>query len=196
MKSKLAMMMAMLFASLVLLPVQAMACACCSDDNEYGISFSRPTQHERVLLGDIKFGAKAHRGGGTADDVEEVFQLTGAMAGNTWKLNFRDGAKMATVTLTLPLKMLSYVVDPHTGQTSPGGGPMLYKEWRFEGRANATGFLRSGTGPTNYFLVFQGHGNRCDNAEDFSHWRLELKGPRVKYAITGETARTTAQALR
>ena len=195
-KNKLAVALAILVTSLFILPVQVMACACCADENDYGISFRRPTPHERVLLSDIKFGARAIRGGGTADDVVETFQLSGGMAGNAWKLNFRDGAKMGTVTLTLPLKMLSYAVDPHNGLTSPGGGPRLYKEWRFEGRAHATGFLRGGSAPTSYFLVFQGHGNRCDNAEDFSHWRLELKGPRSKYALTGELARSTAQALR
>lgn len=195
-KNKLVTALVVLITGLFILPLNAMACACCADENDYGINFRRPTEHERVLLGDIKFGARAIRGGGTASDVEETFQLTGWMVGNAWKLNLRDGAKMGTLTLTLPLKMLSYAVDPHNGLTSPGGGPRLYKEWRFEGRANATGFLRGGGGPTNYFLVFQGHGNRCDNAEDFSHWRLELKGPRIKYALTGELARTTAQALR
>ena len=186
--------MAVLLTGLFVLPAQALACACCSDENEYGISFRRPTAHERVLLSDIKFGGSANRGGGTASDGQETFQMAGGMAGNAWKLNFRDGAKMGTLTLTSPMKMLSYVVDTHDGQTSPGGGPRLYKEWRFEGRANATGFLRDGSVPTNYFLVFQGHGNRCDNAEDFSHWRLELKGPRTKYTLTGELARATAQA--
>lgn len=194
-KNKLVVVLAVLVSGLFVIPVQVLACACCSDENEYGINFRRPTAHERVLLSEIKFSATANRGGNTASDVEETFQLTGGMAGNAWKLNLRDGAKTGTLTLTLPLKMLSYVVDTHDGQTSPGGGPRLYKEWRFEGRANATGFLRSGSGPTNYFLVFQGHGNRCDNAEDFSHWRLELKGPRIKYALTGELARATAQAL-
>lgn len=195
-KSKLVVALSVLITTFFIFQGQVLACACCSDDNEYGISFRRPTEHERFLLSDIKFGGTAHRGGDTASDVEETFQLTGGMAGNSWKLNLRDGTKTGTLTLTIPLKMLSYVVDPHDGEKSPGGGPRLYKEWRFEGRANATGFLRSGNAPTNYFLVFQGHGNRCDNAEDFSHWRLELKGPRIKYALTGELARTTAQALR
>ncbi len=194
-KSKLVVAIAIMLTSLFVLPVQVLACACCADENDYGINFRRPTPHERVLLGDIKFGATAKRGGGAASDVEETFQLTGGMSGNTWKLNLRDGSKMGTLTLTIPLKMLSYVVDPHNGLTSPGGGPRLYKEWRFEGRANATGFLRGGGAPTSYFLVFQGHGNRCDNAEDFSHWRLEVKGARIKYALIGELARMTAQAV-
>jgi hypothetical protein len=190
-KSKLVKAMVVLIG-LFILPVHVMACACCADENDYGINFRKPTEHERFLLSDIKFGARAIRGGGTASDVEETFQLTAGIIENGWKLNLRDGSKMGTLTLTLPLKMLSYAVDPHNGLTSPGGGPRLYKEWRFEGRAHATGFLRSGGAPTTYFLVFQGHGNRCDNAEDFSHWRLELKGPRVKYVLTGELARTTA----
>jgi len=38
-------------------------------------------------------------------------------------------------------------------------------------------------------LIFQGRGNRCDNAEDFTHWRLEISGKKTSYAFFGELAR-------
>jgi hypothetical protein len=40
--------------------------------------------------------------------------------------------------------------------------------------------------PTTYFLVLQGRGNNCDNAEDFTHWRLEITGRKADYAFFGE----------
>jgi hypothetical protein len=179
-------------ATLLSTPIQGLACACCADENEYRINFQRATAYERDIMRDIKFGPKATRHEPQPASGDEVqYSATGGFIGNAWNLNLRNGNQSGSVTLTLPLKMLSYVVDTHDGLKSPGGGPRLYKEWRFEGRANVTGFLRSSS-PTGYFLVLQGSGNRCDNAADFSHWRLELKSPRVRYTLTGELAQPTA----
>jgi hypothetical protein len=85
--------------------------------------------------------------------------------------------------------MLSYKADIRDGQTSPGGGPLLYKEWRFEGQVSGTGLFRAGTtAPAKYFLVLQGRGNGCDNAEDFKHWLLRVNGTKAEYAFYGELA--------
>ena len=179
---------------LFLFPIQAWACACCSDEAAYGISFRKPSAHELELMREMRFGPTANTVQTAADNppgIADRYSLTAALSGNLWKLSLRDGSQLGTLNLPLPPKMLSYVVDTHDGQKSPGGGPMLYKEWRYEGRATGTGFLR-GTGPTTYFLVLQGRGNRCDNADDFSHWRLEIRGPRAKYAFYGELIRSSA----
>jgi hypothetical protein len=74
--------------------------------------------------------------------------------------------------------------------TSAGGGPLLYKEWRFEGRVSGTGFFGAGiVAPTRYLLVLQGRGNGCQDAADFTHWRLQVSGRRAHYAFYGELAR-------
>ena len=183
--------------ALALIPVQAWACACCSDEGEYRISFHKPSSYELGLMKEMRFGKSANLIETQANVAEELkspssqannYSLIATLAGGVWKLNFRDGNKSGMLSLPLPPKMLSYVVDTHDGQQSPGGGPVLYKEWRFEGRADGQGFFKSST-PSTYFLVLQGRGNRCDNAEDFSHWRLELKGPRARYAFFGELIR-------
>lgn len=143
---------------------------------------------------EMRFGPTANTVQTPADNppgIADRYSLTAALSGNLWKLSLRDGNKLGTLNLTLPPKMLSYVVDTHDGKKSPGGGPVLYKEWRYEGRATGTGFLRSPS-PTTYFLVLQGRGNRCDNAEDFSHWRLEIRSPKAKYAFYGELVRSNA----
>jgi hypothetical protein len=181
--------------ALILCPIQAFACACCADDGEYRISFRKPTSSEIGLLGDMRFGPTANlfqtAGEPPAGSPQSAtYNLTSSMMGRLWKLTFRDGNKNGTLSLSMPLKMLSYAVDTHDGAQGSGGGPILYKEWRFEGRPTATGIFRQGNStPTSYFLVFQGRGNRCDNAEDFSHWRLELKGPRASYAFFGQMQR-------
>jgi hypothetical protein len=64
---------------------------------------------------------------------------------------------------------------------------VLYKEWRFEGEVNATGVFKGGiTAQTKYLLVFQGRGNSCDGAEDFTHWQLKITGKKADYAFYGE----------
>ncbi|PWT83255.1 MAG: hypothetical protein C5B44_00905, partial [Acidobacteria bacterium] len=81
----------------------------------------------------------------------------------------------------------------HDGKVNGGGGPLLYKEWRFEGLVNGTGFFQPGIiAPTKYFLVLQGRGNGCDNAEDFTHWRLEITGKKAGYALYGELGKPAA----
>jgi hypothetical protein len=178
--------------SLLLFPVQAWACACCSDEGEYRINFRKPSAHELELMREMRFSPNANTIRTAADDTSGMadrYSLTAALSGNLWKLTFRDANKLGTLNLPLPAKMLSYAVDTHDGQKSPGGGPVLYKEWRYEGRAAGTGFFRS---PATYFLVLQGRGNRCDNTEDFSHWRLEVKGPKARYAFYGELVRSSA----
>jgi hypothetical protein len=91
--------------------------------------------------------------------------------------------------------MWSYAVDTHDGQESPGGGPMLYKEWRFEDQVSGTGFFKKGIiAPNRFFLVFQGHGNRCEDAGSFTHWRLEIIGRKARYAFYGELAQASNAA--
>lgn len=71
---------------------------------------------------------------------------------------------------------------------------MLYKEWRFQGAVKGDGVFNHGLmAPAKYFLVFQGRGNNCDNAEDFTHWRLEITGRKARYAFYGALAKPVPQ---
>lgn len=186
---------------LFLFPVQALACACCSDEGEYRISFRKPSTSEVGLMREMRFGSKANLIDAPANLgvptalQSDGYSLTGSLAGGVWKLALREGNNSGTLNLPLPPTMLNYAVDTHDGQKSAGGGPVLYKEWRFEGRANGTGFFRNASAGT-YFLVLQGRGNRCDNAADFSHWRLELRGPKARYAFYGEMGSANASSDR
>lgn len=181
----------------VLLPSgRALACACCSNAGDYFISFGRPGAYELDLMKTMRFGGTAHlyltEGEGGAKGIAgaaETYSLSGSLVGGVWRLTFRGGGKSGTLSLPLPPKMLSYKADTRDGRTSPGGGPLLYKEWRFEGQVGGTGLFRPGTAaPAKYFLVLQGRGNGCDNAEDFKHWRLQVRGRNAEYAFYGELA--------
>jgi hypothetical protein len=186
-------------ATLLLLPGQADACACCSNAGDYRIGMGKPSAYELGILKQVRFRGPARlflTEAGMEENARglahraEGYSLAGSLVGNVWRLNFREGAKAGTLNLPLPAKMLSYSADIHDGQTSGGGGPLLYKEWRFEGPVNGTGFFQAGIiAPTRYFLVLQGRGNGCQNAEDFTHWRLEIKGRKADYAFYGELAK-------
>src|SRR6185295_12865698 len=179
----------------LLTPARALACACCSNEGEYYKGSSKLEQFQRDIMSDMRFDIKAflysteadlEEGGRGISDPKEEYELIGSLVKNSFRLSFRDGAKSGLLTLPLPLKMENYRVDLRDGQTSEGGGPRLYKEWRFEGLVSGTGLFKTGmVGPTKYFLVLQGRGNGCDNAEDFYNWRLEVSGKRARYAFYG-----------
>jgi hypothetical protein len=188
----------MLLMMAFVLPQHVWACACCAEDGEYGISFSRPTAYQLDLLRQIRFsetatlftnaaGFEAVRG---LVNPKESYAFNGSFNGSRWNLVFRDDKLPGTLNLRLPARMLSYRADIHDQQRGGGGGPLLYKEWRFEGQANGSGFFQRGfAAPAKYFLVLQGRGNNCDNAEDFTHWRLEITGRKAAYAFFGELAK-------
>ena len=177
-------------ASLLLLSSHVWACACCANNGHYHIGFIKPSTNELSLMKRIRFGQTARLFLTEADVDAEAYSLTGSLVGNVWKLTFRDGNKSGTLNLPLPARMLSYQADIHDGQESGGGGPLLYKEWRFEDQVNGTGFFQAGlTAPAKYFLVLQGRGNACDTAEDFTHWRVAITGKKAKYVFYGELAK-------
>lgn len=194
---------------LLLMPNNALACACCSEPGTYRISTPRPDSYKLDLLGQMKFVAKTelHQTPGEdnvkglgklfqhsssqAPETEPLFNLSGMFASKSWKLNFKSSnGQTGTLTLPLPQAMVSFAADIHDGKAGGGGGPLLYKEWRFKGNvASATGVFQAGiVNPTTYFLVFQGRGNNCDNAEDFTNWRVEINGKKADYAFYGEMA--------
>ena len=187
-----------LLAAALLLPAHAHACACCSNEGDYYVNTGRPSEYERSIVQQIRFGQTANLYTTEADaeetakgvsHVAEKYALVGSLVGGVWRLTFRDGNKTGTLSLPLPARMTSYTADIHDGQTSPGGGPLLYKEWRFEGQVNGTGFFKAGiVGPTRYLLVLQGRGNGCQDALDFKHWRLQVSGRKAAYSFYGELA--------
>ncbi len=111
-----------------------------------------------------------------------------AFANKRWTFTIKSASgREGKLTLPMPRTLVKYAVDLREER---GEGTMvsLYKELRFKGSVGtATGFLKRGIAVgTSYFLVFQGRGNGCDDASNFTHWRLELTGPRADYAFFGD----------
>lgn len=186
-------------------PSDTFACACCSEEGLYSIWTGKPDGYYLEVLEKVKFAEQAELYVDAAG-FEEIkgltglnensgemdfsnFGLTNSFMAKTWKLNFKaKNGKTGTLVLPLPAQMVSFKADIHDSQKSAGGGPLLYKEWRFKGTVQSgTGIFASGiVKPTTYFLVLQGRGNGCDNAEDYTHWLLEVGGKRADYKFTGK----------
>lgn len=196
----------------------ALGCACCAETGTYWINSSRPDAYHVGLLKEMKFGKMAdlYMTEAEFDDIRGLDELkreyasqswtaesgelaiTSGFNGKLWRFNLSSkGGKTGTLLLPMPAQMLSFKVDIHDGSDN-GMGPSLYKEFRFKGPiTGGTGFFKSGIDRSaTYFLVFQGRGNNCDNASDFTHWRLEIAGPKAKYAFIGEMNAEQASLVR
>lgn len=180
----------------VLSPQPALGCACCADEGEYRFVADAPiSESERAQLAEMKFaetarlyltdaGEDALKGIG---NVTEENTVSVTIEPRQWRLTFRsvDGGT-GTLTLAAPTRMTTFAADLHDREDAPQG-PVLYKEWRCQGTAKGDGIFQKGfTAPARYTLVFQGRGNRCDNAGDFKHWRLEISGSKASYAFFGK----------
>ncbi len=195
----------------MIFPTDSFACACCSEAGQYNIWTKKPNDYTLEVLQDIKFAQDPLLYLTEGDDIKGLeslistpenveywkFNLTDSFSAKTWKLDFKDyKGKTGTLVLPLPKQMVDFQVDIHDGKKSGGGGPLLYKEWRFKGNVQTgNGIFQAGiVKPTTYFLVLQGRGNSCDNAEDFTNWRLEINGKKADYKFFGKLASGTTMS--
>jgi len=189
---------AAMWVTLLLLPYRVWACACCAHPGEYQINFVKPDAYKLSVMERMRFGTTAYLFTAEADaevaakgltHPADTYSLSGSLVGNVWKLTFRNGEESGTLDLPLPVKMLRFAADIHDGRLKQPGfpEPVLYKEWRFEGEVKGTGVFKDGiTARTKYLLVFQGRGNSCDGAENFTHWQLKITGQKADYSFYGE----------
>lgn len=192
------------FVCITALSSNALACACCAEPGTYSVSTGKMTSYELDLLKEMKFGkaANLYTTAASYDDIKGIadvikefektsegeFDLIDAFTGSGWTLNFMtEGEQKGSLVLPRPAQMTSRSIHiPDNESTSPN--VVLYKEWTFTGSVRTgTGFFKRDIKPaTKYTLIFQGHGNNCNNAEDFTNWRLELNGPKADYAFFGK----------
>jgi hypothetical protein len=177
------------------------ACACCSDEGEYVLRVDDPiSEHHLTQIQQMRFAAAARlyvTDAGEDEDAQGIasvsdrYRLSVTSEATQWRLTFRaEDGQTGTLTLRLPPTMTVFAADIHDGKKSAGKGPLLYKEWRCEGTPEGDGIFQEGlTASAHFTLVFQGRGNRCDNAEDFTHWRLSVSGDKAHYAFFGRLAK-------
>lgn len=192
---------------LFLLSSTALACACCSEPGTYSIRTTIPDKQYLNILNELQFGETAElfmtaAGFDQVKGLEQIksdferdsltasrgkLDLAAEFTSRIWKFGIRTkSGKTGALVLPMPSQMLVFKVDIHDSEDD-GAGPILYKELRFKGNVSGgEGFLRAGiVKPTSYFLVFQGRGNNCDSASDFTNWRLEITGAKARYAFFG-----------
>lgn len=198
------------FAFIAASPAALLACACCAEPGTYFLSTYKPRQFEIDLMKDFRFDKKAklymtEAGFDIVQGLDDIskeseveafaqtydeFDLVNGFTGRQWKFEMRSaGGKTGTITLPVPAQMVNYKVDIHDQENRPNG-PLLYKEFRFKGNVSAaTGIFRtSSVRSTTFFLIFQGRGVGCDEITDFTHWRLEVDGPKSGYEFYGKLA--------
>jgi hypothetical protein len=194
------------FALLCLLasPYSTLACACCVDEGTYFINTMRPESYMLDIFDEIKFdapadlymteagwdGIKGLSGMDKDENDGKPIDLTVAedFVRNRWEFTIKSASgREGKLTLPMPKTYVKFGVDLREPREE-GSMVSIYKELRFKGPVGpATGFLKKGIAPgTTYFLVLQGRGNGCDNASDFTHWRLEVTGPKADYALFGD----------
>lgn len=200
-----------IFSLLVLIAAAALVtsastpfCACCAEPGTYSVSTGKLPKYELDLLKDMKFGpaAELYTTPASFDDIKGIaavikefettssseLALVDAFTGSTWTLQFMTGGELKG-SLVLPRPTLMTSRSVHIpDNTSTSSNVSLYKEWIFNGTVRSgTGFFRRDIAkPTKYTLIFQGHGNNCTNAEDFTNWRLDVTGAKADYAFFGK----------
>ena len=183
-------------------PARARACACCPDRGTWKLEPNEPLSgYVLDQIKDIKFGSAAQLftidGPDVEDQVkglatfsEDSYAVTAVTEPKQWRLKFRSAdGKTGELILPWPSKVATFAVDIHNGESNYVGQPLLYKEWRLEGRATGNEMFKEGfAAPARYTLIFQGRGGRCDATDDFTYWRLEISGKKAAYAFYGELA--------
>lgn len=200
-----------ILGSLVLLSLFAgnvVACACCSEPGAYYTHTSKPDDYYLNVVNEFKYakGANIYMTEAGYDTMKgldayqredeangymmppELNVSSASLTKKVFRFEFKTPKGLTgTLSMPLPLRMSAFAADIHDNDDK-GLGPLLYKEFRFNGSvSSATGFLRSSAmRGTKYFLVFQGRGRGCNEVSDFTHWRLEISGPKADYAFYGK----------
>lgn len=170
-------------------------CACCAERGTYSLSVKKPDAYEIGELKRIQIQTtELYTDAGYPETIKgikplgETFIANCVLQNKLWKFEIIDEKNQSGI-LSFPLSatMVDYKVD-YNENDEKASNATLYKEWRFKAKvSNTTGIFQFGIKPTaEYFLVLQGRGNNCTQAEDFTHWRLEIIGKNAGYAFFGK----------
>lgn len=194
-------LLSILLVAVLSLPTFASACACCVERGFYSLVSIKPGTAQLAMFESMKFAAPAEfymsaagfdgiRGLDVLEKDEAAgksvaLDVIGSFLNRTWTFSVKTGGGRSG-TLTLPMPRTVRVFKADIDGVDNGLGVSLYKEFSAHGTVrNAAGIFSTAKRNTDYSLVFQGRGNGCDDAADFTRWRLELNGPKAKYAFFG-----------
>jgi len=195
-----------LLVTLSLLSGNIFACACCAEPGTRSEYTTKTDSFIRDLMKQIKFAPETdlfmtEAGFDTITGIDPIrredeqlggplveFSTVGAFSAKGWLMTLTPQKVFPPPnTWPFPLNYTEFRVDIHDRKEMPLG-PWLYKEIRFNGvLTSATGFAKAGAvRNTKYELVFSGRGVGCNEVEDFTHWRLDIDGPKAGYAFFGK----------
>ena len=188
-------------------PKSVHACACCAEDGEWDEGKLKIEDDLLAVIDHLKPAAKATlftteaflegiKGiAGLTQDSDTSYAVTLSRSGRQWTLALVNGkGGRGALVFTVPPTAGYLNADIHDGLKGGGGGPLLYKELRLEGKAWGNGIFAGGiTADTKFRLVLQGRGNHCPAVEDFKNWNLRVSGAKADYVFYGAFATPTKQ---
>ncbi len=207
MLKKLSITSLFIFVCITALSHAAFACACCAERGTHTLWNGAIDSHRLSIISEINFGsvAELYTTAAGFDDIRGLglieteynsgewgdFNLVDAFTKDAWHLTLKTpGGKSGTLVLPKPARFTIFNVDQRDDAADKQAMVVLYKEFRLKGTVRSgSGFFRGSIAkPAAYSLIFQGKGNNCDNASDFTHWRLEISGSKARYAFFGKLA--------
>ncbi|MBA2402261.1 MAG: hypothetical protein H0V72_26915 [Bradyrhizobium sp.] len=173
----------------------ALACACCTNEGQRNVATVALDSGKRQEIESLRFGGKATLfvGEGDVEGKEGIttpsgtYKLSANWLEDRLVLSFRDAAgHTGTLVLAHPRTVSVFEVDPRD-RPDRGHGPTLYKELKLSAPAAGSGVFAPGIAPRQILtLIFQGGGNSCTSAIDFTHWTLVMQGPKANYTFYGD----------
>ena len=175
------------------------ACGCCAEDGQRIETSDAWRPEERIEIDRIRFSEDV-RLYMTAGDPEDYakgirdpfdrYTMAVSRKRDQWTMMLRDASgKTGSLVFTTPKAGERFFIDLRDGTMGGGGGPLLYKELRLRVPLTGTGIFEPGmAGGAKARLVFQGRGNVCTEAEQFTHWTLVVSGPKANYVLFGALA--------
>jgi len=179
-------------------PSAAFACACCAESGEWYERTAKIESYEIEELRRVEFGktASTYLNAAGYENLKgfpaeyDSFALSTSLSPRlALTLRFKgERQETGSLVLAVPKVATSFGADLHDAPEG-SAGPILYKEWRFEGLVSGTGMFRKGMARgTKFRLILQGRGNNCLSSTDFRNWRLDITGPRASYSFYGDLA--------
>ena len=179
-------------------PAEVVVCACCAHRGTWYEGSGELSASDAAEITRIRFSRIARTFLTEADShLAGTYVLSHSVVGRNWEFRFRDTqGKTSAVAFILPASATAFRADMHDGQMGSGGGPLLYKELRFEGTMVGSGIFEYHPRKHRRFrLVLQGRGNNCVRAEDFRNWRLQISADGISHSFYG-SLRTPALRAR
>ena len=169
-----------------------MACACCANKGDYLLVTEPVKQFEVNELVRLRFAPTANLRVTAGEGYDRGLKLKSPpyrvsqfRHGRIFVLTLKDAkGKTGTISFVLPARATKLHADVQDGRQSPGGGPLLYREWTLRGTLEGTALVEK----PRFRLVLQGRGNVCMNARDFRSWILIASGPKTSFSLYGKFA--------